>query len=241
MRVRRPVSPTRGGGDGVATFVFDMPVTPQFPLGTVLFPSMVLPFHVFEPRYRVMVERVLADDGTFGVVLIERGSDVGGEDHRSDLGTIAKIVGAEQLSDGRWHLVTVGTERFRVNSWLPDDPYPVADIDLWPDEEPAERTTTTIAHGDVVAKFRRCMTLASEAGLDVGPVLELLRDIEPGCLQMAAMAPLSTLDKQTLLASPGPTERLPLLSQLIDDAVTLLEGRLCGFGEASDSPWDDLT
>ena len=201
-----------------------MAPTPQFPLGTVLFPSMVLPLHVFEPRYRVMVEQVLDGDGEFGVVLIERGSDVGGGDHRTDLGTMARIVEAEQLSDGRWHLVTVGTERFRVSEWLPDDPFPVAEVELWPDE-PASQDMGR-EQGELVPRFRRCMTLASEAGIDVGPVLKLLDEYTPGCLQMAAMAPLTPLDKQALLASPGPEQRVPLLRQFLEDAVTMLESRL---------------
>ena len=74
----------------------------MFPLGTVLFPHGVLPLHVFEPRYRTMTERCLADDATFGVVLIERGSEVGGHDERFDVGTAARILQAGRLEDGRW-------------------------------------------------------------------------------------------------------------------------------------------
>ena len=74
--------------------------------GTVLFPSLVLPLHVFEPRYRAMVAHCL--DGVepeFGVVLIERGSEVGGDDVRTDVGTVARILEAAELPDGRWALV----------------------------------------------------------------------------------------------------------------------------------------
>ena len=74
----------------------------MFPLGCVLFPSVVLPLHVFEPRYRTLVQTCLDDDREFGVVLIERGSEVGGDDVRTDVGTVARIVEAEQLPDGRW-------------------------------------------------------------------------------------------------------------------------------------------
>ena len=56
---------------------------PMFPLGTVLFPHALLPLRVFEPRYREMTARVLREDGEFGVVLIERGSEVGGGDSAS--------------------------------------------------------------------------------------------------------------------------------------------------------------
>ena len=71
-----------------------MPVTAMFPLGTVLLPGGVLPLQVFEPRYRQMVRDLLADDSRppeFGVVMIERGSEVGGGDARSTVGTLAQI------------------------------------------------------------------------------------------------------------------------------------------------------
>ena len=203
-----------------------MPILPQFPLGVVLFPSMVLPLHVFEPRYRALVERVLAGDGRFGVVLIERGSDVGGGDVRSDFGTVAKVVEAEQFSDGRWALITVGVERFKVTSWLPDNPYPVADVELWPDAELTSDLRQS--YEQVLAKFRRCMALASESGINVGPLPADLADVELGCMQMAALSPLAAFDKQALLRAEGPAERLPMLDQCLDDALTLIMLRLTG-------------
>ena len=99
-----------------------MPVLPMFPLGTVLLPGMVLPLHVFEPRYRQLVQDCEAGDGEFGVVLIERGSEVGGGDVRTDVGTVAKIVQSQSLPDGRYLLATVGARRLRVERWLDDDP-----------------------------------------------------------------------------------------------------------------------
>ena len=100
----------------------------MFPLGTVLFPHALLPLHVFEPRYRVMTEHVLRGDGEFGVVLIERGSEVGGGDTRFDVGTVARVVRAQELPDGGYALATVGIRRVRVERWLPDDPYPQAEV-----------------------------------------------------------------------------------------------------------------
>lgn len=199
---------------------------PQFPLGVVLFPQMVLPLHVFEPRYRVMVQRVLETDGRFGVVLIERGSDVGGGDVRSDFGTVAQVVEAEQFNDGRWALTTVGVERFKVNAWLPDDPYPVADVELWPD--PALSSDLRQSYEQVLAKFRRCMALASESGVNVGPLPADLADVELGCMAMSALAPLATIDKQAPLGAAAPAARLPMLSQLLDDALARFQLRLTG-------------
>ena len=76
-----------------------------------------------------MIEECLAGSNEFGVVLIERGSEVGGGDVRFDVGTVASILRAGKLEDGRWVLVTAGTERIRVREWLDDDPYPRADVE----------------------------------------------------------------------------------------------------------------
>jgi len=86
----------------------------MFPLGTVLFPGALLPLHVFEPRYRAMVRDCVAADHEFGVVLIERGSEVGGGDIRAMVGTVARIVQLAETPDGRYALVAAGTRRIRI-------------------------------------------------------------------------------------------------------------------------------
>jgi Lon protease-like protein len=200
---------------------------PMFPLGTVLFPSAVLPLHVFEPRYRAMVRDCLAADRELGVVLIERGSEVGGGDVRSDVGTVAHIARADELPDGRWALVTVGARRLRVERWLPDDPYPVAEVVDWPDPPPgaghAEQAEAA------VGRLRRVLALAAEAG-DAAPpaTIDLSEDPVLAVLQAAAVAPLGALDRQRLLAAPNPDERVALLEALLDDAAEVLLLRLRG-------------
>ena len=208
-----------------------MPIVPQFPLGTVLFPTMVLPLHIFEPRYRVMIEQVTEGDGLFGVTLIERGSEVGGDDQRTDFGTLAKVVEAERLHDGRWGVLAVGADRFTVERWLPDDPFPVAEIELWPDGDEgqvSDQAPASARYGEVVSIFRRCMAMAAESGINVGPVPDSFDEMTLGSMQMAALAPLSTLDKQRLLGAPTTTERVDLLAQLLADAMELIELRLTG-------------
>jgi uncharacterized protein len=92
-----------------------MAVMPMFPLGTPLLPGAVLPLHVFESRYRQMVRDILADDvdpPEFGVVMIERGSEVGGGDERATIGTIARIVDIQVAPDGRyasWRSAPIGS------------------------------------------------------------------------------------------------------------------------------------
>lgn len=198
---------------------------PQFPLRASLFPTMVLPLHVFEPRYREMVHHLMEGDRRFGVVMIERGSETGGEDQRSNFGTVARIAEAEEFPDGRWGLVTVGVERFRVVEWLEDDPFPRAEIELWPDADETPPDGERFAQ--VETKLRRCLALASELGLDTGGLPEALEPTELGTLQLSALLPAGPLDKQRLLGVPGSSGRLDLLDEMIDEMVEVIELRLC--------------
>src|ERR1700685_982915 len=80
----------------------------MFPLSPVLFPYASMPLHVFEPRYRELMRDCLAGDARFGIVLIERGSEVGGGDQRGALGTRGVITEAAELPDGGWVLEIEG-------------------------------------------------------------------------------------------------------------------------------------
>jgi Lon protease-like protein len=202
----------------------------MFPLGAVLFPGMVLPLHVFEPRYRALVADVLAGDREFGVVLIERGHEVGGGDVRTDVGTVARIVDAEELDDGRWLLVTVGTHRVEVVEWLPDDPYPRAVVAALPDGDAAPEDH---ARRDAVAgRLRTVLALATEFREPAAPMTTELAD-EPltASYQAAAFSGANPLDAQRLLAAPSPGLRLELLDDVLEGAEAALRFRL-GAGDA---------
>lgn len=206
-----------------------MAVLPMFPLGTVLVPTGVLPLHVFEPRYRQLVRDCLAGVPEFGVALIERGSEVGGGDVRTAVGTVARIVEAAELPDGRFALGTVGTRRIVVRSWLPDDPYPVAEVDDWPDPDPGPDHEPLLT--EVVAKLRRSLALAAEAGDAAAPAtIELVEDPVLAGYQAVALAPISVLDRHRLLAAATPEERASRLAQLLDEALEVLAARLAGAG-----------
>ena len=207
-----------------------MPVAPMFPLGTVLLPGMVLPLHVFEPRYRRMVDDSRTHhDSTFGVVLIERGSEVGGGDVRTDVGTLARILRAEELPDGRWILGVIGIHRIRVACWLPDDPYPRAEIHEWAEQlqEPAEAEEAAGDPGEVTTLLRRVAALRREMGEPAPPLdLQLADDPVVAGYQAAVVAPLGPADRQALLAAPTVPARWRLLRALLNDQIDLLQARL---------------
>ena len=142
---------------------------PMFPLGTVLFPHATLPLHIFEERYRALAETCLRADGRFGVVLIERGYEVGGGDARFGVGTVARIVEAARTPDGRYLLATVGTERFRIRKWLDDDPFPRADVDLIGEpKRVADRAGDRKV--EVQRLLGRVLALSAELGESTAPV-----------------------------------------------------------------------
>ncbi len=202
-----------------------MAVLPMFPLGTVLLPSAVIPLHVFEPRYRALVHDCLAGDREFGIVLIARGSEVGGEDERTDAGTVARIVEAVELPDGRWAIGAVGTRRVRIAAWLPDEPYPRAEVQDWPDAAPGADHGAALEH--TVGLLRRALALASEAGDQSAPAtIELSDDPVLAGYQAAAVAPIGPHDRQRLLVAPTPDDRLALLDVLLEDAIEVLQLRL---------------
>ena len=200
----------------------------MFPLGTVLLPGVVLPLHVFEPRYRALVQDCMAGEPEFGVVLIERGREVGGGDSRFDVGCVARIAQLGEMPDGRFALATIGTRRIRVDQWLPDDPYPRAEVSDWPDGPASEGDAERI---EVIASLlRRVLAMANELGEPAAPAasVELADDVLASSYRLAAMAPVGPLDRLALLAAPTVTARLTQLDDLLADVEAVLATRLGG-------------
>lgn len=203
-----------------------MAVVPMFPLGMTLLPGSLLPLHVFEPRYVQLVRDLLADDANppeFGVVMIERGFEVGGGDARADVGTLGRVVDIRALDGDRYSVVLTGTERFRVVGWLPDDPYPLADVDVWPDEgeSPPDLVSQVAALHRTV---REINDLVRELGRgDPPPDDEISDDPALALYHLAALSPLGAVDRHRMLTAPSVQERCAVLAEALDDARAVLE------------------
>jgi len=216
--------------DGAGSAAYELPM---FPLGSVLLPGMLLPLHVFEPRFRVLVDTVLLSDRReFGVVLIERGSEVGGGESRTDIGCAARVLEVSRADDGRVALAAIGVRRIRVERWLHDDPFPQAVVGDWPDD--ADRATDDGSHqelatalGAVDASLARLLELARQLELvdDIG-MPELSENPTERVYQLATLSPLGALDRQRVLAAPDLAGRLALLSELLADQEILLRAEL---------------
>jgi Lon protease-like protein len=203
----------------------------MFPLSTVLFPCANLPLHVFEARYRALMADCLARDSEFGVVLIARGSEVGGGDQRVDVGTLARIDRVAELEDGRMLVIARGVRRVRVEAWLDDEPYPRAVVEDLPVPRGSD-ADRALATAEV--SVRRVRSLLSELG-DVPALphdLEVTGNNEEIAWKLCELAPLNLMDRQHLLASGSLEDQLAdlehLCQALADDVVAMLAG---GFGD----------
>ena len=196
-----------------------MTVMPMFPLSTVLMPAMPLSLRIFEERYlKLLGDLMLDENPEFGVVLIERGAEIGGGEKRLGIGTLASVTDIGTL-DQFYGLESTGTQRFRVNAWLPDDPYPMADIDFIPDLVWNDSLMPTRVH--LETKVRNLLAFASEFGdLQYGPETEISDDPMDACWQLAGMLPVGGLDQVDLLQSQSADE---LISRTYDLVISLDE------------------
>lgn len=206
-----------------------MAVMPMFPLGLTLLPGAVLPLNVFEPRYLQMFREILADDVNepeFGVALITKGSDAGGGDERANLATSARLLDMQATDDGRYVLAAVGVDRLRINAWLPDDPYPLADVDVWPDDD-------SVAIEDQVGVRIRALhdrvnelnDIAGDLGDAVPQSTDISDDPTLAIYHLGSLAPLGPADRFALLSARGLVERLDVLTTALDDIAAVLEFR----------------
>ncbi|WP_035868569.1 LON peptidase substrate-binding domain-containing protein [Cryptosporangium arvum] len=220
-------------------------IIPLFPLGTVLFPGVVLPLHIFEPRYRALIRDLMTADTRsrqFGVCAIRQGWEVGEDAVTAlyDVGCTAELRQVHPYRDGRFDVVNVGRDRFRLLEVLPSDgdvPYLRARIERLPEvtaEAPADEEAEVLAAG-VREVFARCRTLLhatlragedraarDDDGHPVLPALPLPNDPSMLSYLVGSAAPLTLDDQQSLLAIDEPVSRLRRELRLLKREATML-------------------
>ena len=197
---------------------------PLFPLGTVLYPGLVLPLHIFEDRYRQLVAELLdgPEPRRFGVIAIREGRETGVTGIRAlhEIGCTATLRQVERYEDGRYDLITVGTQRFRLTGLDESAAYLQGEVELLEEEtggEPASR-----AAAEVAGAFRGYLNALSEQGASRINVPEL--PDEPLLLSyiVAAAMIVELPDKQALLAEPDAARRLSAERALLTRETTML-------------------
>jgi uncharacterized protein len=177
----------------------------MFPLGMVIFPHQVVGLCVFEARYHQMLDDIESQQ-RFGTCLIARGSEVGGFDERTSVGTLMQILGAQVLPNE-------GVECFEVANWLEDDPYPRASIkDRCCDEENVMAALLKSTESAV----RAIRALQSELFADECLQSNCEMDADPWIRswQLCSMTPMSTLDQFKVLSLSDPNDRLRLVAEI---------------------------
>ena len=202
---------------------------PLFPLTTVLFPEMLLPLHIFEPRYRLLVRRCMDEDRPFGVVLIRTGQEVGATAEPHAVGTEAKIMAFSPLSDGRSYIVVRGTRRFSVENASADaEPYLVGRVRFLEEREgdgAAERAAVAIeAYGQYLVAV---MAVTDDARGDRAIVDELATvPARDASYRIAASLAVDATERQRLLELPTDAERLDAEKNLLERETTLMRDLL---------------
>ena len=198
---------------------------PLFPLGTVLYPGLVLPLHIFEERYRQMVTDLLAgpEPQRFGVVAIRRGRETGvdGVSALFEVGCTATVREVKRHDDGRFDLVTVGTRRFRLVRLDRSRPYLRGEIDLLA-EETGDEAAAMLAAQAVRRTFREYLDALATHGAARVHVPEL--PDEPVLLSylVAASMIIDLSDRQVLLAEPDALRRLAAERALLAKETAML-------------------
>lgn len=195
----------------------DVMELPLFPLNVVLFPGQTLPLHIFEPRYRVMIQRCIEESQPFGVVLAQDNNDTAPH----TIGTAARITQVERLPDGRMNILTVGVERFVLqNIYKGDDEFLIGDALFYPfkDEAPSPADLTTL----VIARLRRYLSLMSDLSGAKMRFEQFPNDAAATAVftAIALQVPLET--KQELLAMESIDELLRLEADLLKSELLTL-------------------
>lgn len=197
---------------------------PLFPLHVVLYPDMPLPLHIFEPRYRKMVQRCREENAPFGVVLIQNGKEAGNGAIPCSSGTTARITVAEEMSDGRLNIEVVGETRFRIIETFNHRPYLTAKVEpFW------EQTTDPLllqspfdTAGGLFKTYLK--TLFALRGRSLS-TLQLPQEPEYLSYAIASVLQIALGEKQRLLEMTATERRLQreiaLLGEEIEAQATL--------------------
>ncbi|MHB8510057.1 MAG: LON peptidase substrate-binding domain-containing protein [Candidatus Dormibacteria bacterium] len=192
---------------------------PLFLLRTVLFPHMPLSLHVFEERYRCMLEDCLQEGKTFGVVSIREGSEVDAAAEPRGVGTLAKIVHVQKLPDGRMNLLITGATRFRLLGPVPGRVYARANVEYL--SEDADGVSNRLRTGLVEAFGRYVRGLQKVSG-NSAMVPALPEDPEVLSYLVAATIEGSVETRQQLLEAGSARERMRMELAILRREADLL-------------------
>ncbi|HZP26244.1 MAG TPA: LON peptidase substrate-binding domain-containing protein [Dehalococcoidia bacterium] len=204
---------------------------PLFLLNTTLFPGALLPLHVFEDRYRLMISECLRQKAAFGVVLIREGLEVGGPAVPYDFGTTASITHVQRQADGSMNLMTVGGERFRIAEVLRQTPFYLADVEIVASSDSESAHDLADRVGELFAEYYKLYLSLSRQWAQRIPL-----PADPAVMSdhVAARLDVPMQEKQRLLETLSVPGRLQMEQRLLEQGLAALRPRV---QQANDSRW----
>jgi uncharacterized protein len=217
-----------------------MPGVPMFPLSGVFIPGDVVSLRVFEPRYVAMCKDILASDSmTFATVMITAGSEVGGKDRRGEYGVHVSIQNMYVTDDGGYVLIGLAGPRCKVLEWLPDDPYPKANLETTMIATvPSEMYQLLCRRLTVAAQRVRSLVqqLADRRNIQMEPLPQLTRvaggqwipdHVHPSALDSAFWdvirhVPCGPQDRYALLCADDAEKQMVILDRVLEHVAEVI-------------------
>ena len=202
---------------------------PLFPLGTVLFPGALLPLHIFEPRYRLLIRRCIERQRPFGIVLIRNGTEVGGSAEPYEVGTEAKIVAESPLPNGRSYIVTRGERRFAVESIIADaEPYLIGRVRYLDEPDGDGAADNASVAREALGAYLLAVVAVTEDSRGERALADELRDAPPGDLayRIAGSLAVDAPQQQALLELETTSARLEAETRILNRETELLRDLL---------------
>ena len=181
---------------------------PLFPLGLVMLPSEIVPLHIFEERYKLMIGECIEEEREFGIVWMS-------DDELHEVGCAGRITQVlERMPDGRMNILVQGTRPFRLLKRIPDLPYPAGTVEVLDDEEP-------VAPSEALGAARERYAALVERVTDRRPDDEELEALD--AYGMAATIEFAPGPKQRLLEERSEPRRLELVAEMLDSTLRKLD------------------
>lgn len=211
---------------------------PLFPLSTVLFPEMLMPLHIFEPRYRLLIHRSLQQQLPFGVILLREGSETG-ESIPHAVGTAATIVGHTPLEDGRSFVVVRGLRRFQVGALdSTAEPYLVGDVSWLDDDDGAGSEQLADAAADAFSEYLNGIVAATNEPRTEASETAEMREGSPRDVgyRVASGLAIEAAERQRLLEAATVAERLRAEVRLLERENSLIRELLLRLNTSGEGP-----
>lgn len=200
---------------------------PLFPLPLVLFPQVVVPLHIFEERYRLMINRCIEQSSTFGIVLIPPGISTESESTIRRVGVTARVIQFDRIEDGRINIMAAGETRFRIQEFTSSKPHWAAKVEFFEDDPESDEELQD-SYSSVVHLYREVHRLAAQLRGMNFDIEEIKIPISPATLthMISFVLDVDPEAKQALLEMTSTEGRLKTLAVHLEEVTQRLNSEI---------------